>query len=647
MIKPHHPKSIGLLILITLFSTAIGFAQDNVLLKIVDIQSGEPIENVKARVKGYPGEYMTNHLGYLELKNLQQAGNTVTVSHGAYLSGQIAIPESASKLVIQMERNYLNLGDIVVLDSPEIHLSQVRHTNRTELPLHLKHWVKEQSKINDIILQNLGETLKGLQLQVKFKSTRTGEILDIQSTDTIVSQSDDFMTMMTQLQPLISKINTDMGFDGYFTFNIGNQVLSNLWFQVDEEPMPPGGYYEYQRLLKTELIYPQAARDNKFEGRISVGFTVNKDGSLSEFDIVEPRGFGTSEEAIRLVKSLGNWAPGKIRGVPVKVRKFVAVNFRLADEVSDYDLKNWLQSRIYYPQEAIQNKIHGKIYLSFNYDFNAKAVTDVKLHNDIGFGCGRTALNVFNQMPTKFLNDVTGKSGQYLLPIWFKFENTKSKEKGKVLPVKGASLLEEITVMGYPVDFNMKQNGFVVDVGFTSVRDLLEKYPRTRDLNFKDRNLLELDPKIGKLQQLKTLNLEGNFLSTIPKEIYDIKGLWELYLNDNEIDYLPEGISKLKQLYALGLGFNNFKRVPGEIWELNYLQVLDLRGLGLTELDSKIGGLKNLEVLVLDDNPISELPGEIFKLKKLRELHLVRTSFLSSEVEFLKKKFKDVEIVFY
>ena len=81
----------------------------------------------------------------------------------------------------------------------------------------------------------------------------------------------------------------------------------------------------------------------------------------------------------------------------MKVRKFVAVNFRLTNEVSDYDLKNWLQSRIYYPQEAIQNKIHGKIYLSFNYDFNTKGVTDVKVHDDIGFGCGRTALQVFKR----------------------------------------------------------------------------------------------------------------------------------------------------------------------------------------------------------------------------------------------------------
>ena len=326
MIKLHHPKSIGLLILITLLSTGIGFSQDNVLLKIVDIQSGEPIENVKARVKGYPEEYITNRLGYLELKNLQQRNASLTLSHEAYLSGEISISESTSKLVVKMERNYLDLGEIIVIESPDLHLSQVRSQGNMKLTRYLAAWTKQEEAISNAILSTVGDIIIGQKIEVSFKLGMEDQISQLQLTGVDPQYSQKFEGMMERLEEQLVKLNDSLNVDSFFRFGIGSELLTQPWIVTDEPPVPPGGH-KFDELLRTSIKFPEEAKRQNFQGVVKVSFIINEDGSLSNFAVHEPRGMGCDEEAIRAIKSFGNWKPGKIRGVPVKVIKQYPVYF--------------------------------------------------------------------------------------------------------------------------------------------------------------------------------------------------------------------------------------------------------------------------------------------------------------------------------
>jgi len=81
--------------------------------------------------------------------------------------------------------------------------------------------------------------------------------------------------------------------------------------------------------LMSNIRYPAEARKNNIKGRSVVQFVVNEDGSISDIQLARKRGGGCDEEAIRLVKAMPKWTPGKQGGKPAKVRFILPVSFKL------------------------------------------------------------------------------------------------------------------------------------------------------------------------------------------------------------------------------------------------------------------------------------------------------------------------------
>ena len=102
-------------------------------------------------------------------------------------------------------------------------------------------------------------------------------------------------------------------------------------FQVVESmPEFPGGQQALFKYLAENVKYPVIAQENGIQGRVICQFVVNKDGSI--VDVVAVRSSGEAsldKEAIRVIKSMPKWKPGKQRGKPVRVKYTVPVNFRL------------------------------------------------------------------------------------------------------------------------------------------------------------------------------------------------------------------------------------------------------------------------------------------------------------------------------
>ena len=96
------------------------------------------------------------------------------------------------------------------------------------------------------------------------------------------------------------------------------------------EVMPefPGGMPEMVKYLLENMIYPEEMKENGIEGRIFVQFVVTKTGSVE--DITIARGIdGLNREAIRLVKQMPNWSPGKNNGKEVNVKMVIPIRFSL------------------------------------------------------------------------------------------------------------------------------------------------------------------------------------------------------------------------------------------------------------------------------------------------------------------------------
>ena len=101
-------------------------------------------------------------------------------------------------------------------------------------------------------------------------------------------------------------------------------------FQIVEEmPDFPGGTAKLVDYLQKNIKYPQMARESGIQGRVFVNFVVEPDGHVSNVKIMRSLGGGCDEEAMRVVKAMPKWKPGKQRGKAVRVSYILPVVFKL------------------------------------------------------------------------------------------------------------------------------------------------------------------------------------------------------------------------------------------------------------------------------------------------------------------------------
>lgn len=99
---------------------------------------------------------------------------------------------------------------------------------------------------------------------------------------------------------------------------------------VEEMPEFNGGQLAMMEFLMNNMKYPQAAVKAKQQGKAVVGFVVRKDGTVSDVHITKSAGHAVlDEEAIRVVKAMPAWKPGKQKGEPVNVKYCVPITFKL------------------------------------------------------------------------------------------------------------------------------------------------------------------------------------------------------------------------------------------------------------------------------------------------------------------------------
>jgi protein TonB len=97
---------------------------------------------------------------------------------------------------------------------------------------------------------------------------------------------------------------------------------------VEQPPMPIGGLAGLYAMVRKNLKYPRQARQMNVDGKVTVEFIVNRDGSAVDMNVISGIGAGCDEEAKRVI-GLTKWNPGKQRGKPVRVKMVMPIIFKL------------------------------------------------------------------------------------------------------------------------------------------------------------------------------------------------------------------------------------------------------------------------------------------------------------------------------
>jgi protein TonB len=228
----------------------------------------------------------------------------------------------------------------------------------------------------------------------------------------------------------------------------------------DIVPMFTGGTAEMHRFISNTLSYPADAAERNAQGLVVYTFVVEKDGSLSNFNIIHRADPLLNEEALRILKNMPPWRPARHNGEIVRSETYVPMYFKLnknvqystrtsssatarayaktdqsilenseiytiVDKMSVYEygekeLANFISYNMRYPKEALQQGIEGRILCSFIVGKDG-SISNIEVVSGSNEALNNEAIRVLGLMPKWTPGENNGEkvNVKCLLPIDF------------------------------------------------------------------------------------------------------------------------------------------------------------------------------------------------------------------------------------
>jgi protein TonB len=132
-------------------------------------------------------------------------------------------------------------------------------------------------------------------------------------------------------QPIDKPVNSGDG-SGTSTISPTDNTPVDASGGLEVMPEPFGGAAAWSKFLQRNIRYPALARENGLSGKVWLSFIIERDGKLSNIEVIRPAGNGFDEEATRVLRLAPAWKPGKQNGQLVRVKYTIPINFQLAEE---------------------------------------------------------------------------------------------------------------------------------------------------------------------------------------------------------------------------------------------------------------------------------------------------------------------------
>jgi len=97
---------------------------------------------------------------------------------------------------------------------------------------------------------------------------------------------------------------------------------------AEQMPMFPGGDKALAKFVTDSLRYPAEARAMGIQGRVVVQFVIERDGSIDSIKVVKKVSPELDAEAVRIVKAMPKWIPGRQNGFPIRMKYVIPITFR-------------------------------------------------------------------------------------------------------------------------------------------------------------------------------------------------------------------------------------------------------------------------------------------------------------------------------
>jgi len=217
---------------------------------------------------------------------------------------------------------------------------------------------------------------------------------------------------------------------------------------VEQMPKYTGGEKAMLEFIQKNLKYPESAEKNNIEGRVIIRFIVGADGAVSDVELIRGISPEADAEAVRVIKAMPNWIPGKQKGKAVPVYFTLPIVYSLKKETSNskpvgiaslkesesYDaskpfmtveqmpsfqggesaMQEFIANNLKYPVKAFEEGVQGRVTIRFIVGADG-SINDVKVIRGISPEADAEAARVIKAMP----NWVPGKQNGIEVPVYF------------------------------------------------------------------------------------------------------------------------------------------------------------------------------------------------------------------------------------
>jgi protein TonB len=216
--------------------------------------------------------------------------------------------------------------------------AHAKNENVTELSA-LNQPKKKEAKVErKVQVEEKKEVVKEVKSSIKFTAPVIKKDAEVKPEEEMKTQ-DQIMQTNTAIGALDVKGNSDQGEILKVTQRVETEpvkteapkpeVENKVFDVVEQMPSFPGGQSALMQFLQSNVKYPVVAQENGVQGRVVVSFVVERDGSITDVQVVRSVDPSLDREAQRVVRSMPKWIPGKQNGQAVRVKYNVPVSFRL------------------------------------------------------------------------------------------------------------------------------------------------------------------------------------------------------------------------------------------------------------------------------------------------------------------------------
>ena len=209
--------------------------------------------------------------------------------------------------------------------------------DQVDVIIDMSQEAEEPEPEQQVLEQEKPEVLQDVLNSIKVTELQIVEDNEVNREDEILSQDE-----IEQTNRAFGQTNVDNGQDDRTQFQTAvdevvvekkeekpKEVKEEIHTLVEQMPQFPGGDAALMKYLSSHINYPPMAAENNVQGKVILQFVVEKDGRVGEVKIARSVDKDLDKEAIRVVKSLPKFTPGRQNGYPVRVWYTLPVNFKL------------------------------------------------------------------------------------------------------------------------------------------------------------------------------------------------------------------------------------------------------------------------------------------------------------------------------